>query len=109
MPFGLTGAPATFQRFMNDILRDYLDIFCVVYLDDILVYSKTRSEHIQHVRQILEKLREAGLFAKIQKCEFLVSETKFLGIIVGRDGIRMDPEKVRTIIDWETPSCLTDV
>ena len=109
MPFGLTGGPASFQRFMNDTLRDYLDIFCTAYLDDILIYSKTRSEHIQHVRMVLEKLREAGLYAKIQKCEFLVSETKFLGVIVGRDGIRMDPEKVETITDWKTPSCLTDV
>jgi hypothetical protein len=109
MPFGLTGAPATLQRFMNDTLRDYLDIFCTAYLDDILIYSKTRSEHIQHVRMVLEKLRGAGLYAKIQKCEFLVSETKFLGIIVGKDGIRMDPEKVKTLTNWKTPSCLTDV
>lgn len=109
MPFGLTGAPATFQRFMNDTLRDYLDVFCTAYLDDILIYSKTRSEHIQHVRKVLEKLREAGLYAKAQKCEFLVSETKFLGIIVGKNGIRMDPEKVKTITNWGTPSCLTDV
>lgn len=109
MPFGLTGAPATFQRFMNDILRDYLDIFCTVYLDDILIYSKTRSEHIRQVRMVLEKLREAGLYAKIQKCEFLVSETKFLGIIISKDGIRMDPEKIKTITEWKTPSCLTDI
>lgn len=109
MPFGLTGAPATFQRFMNDTLRDYLDVFCTAYLDDILIYSKTRSEHVTHVRKVLQKLREAGLFAKVQKCEFLVSETKFLGIIVGENGIQMDPEKVKTIAEWKTPSCLTDV
>jgi hypothetical protein len=94
MPFGLTGAPATFQRYINDTLRDYLDIFCTAYLDDILVYSQTRSEHTQHVRKVLQKLREAGLFAKLAKCEFAVHETKFLGLIVGRDGIKMDPEKV---------------
>jgi hypothetical protein len=109
MPFGLTGAPATFQRFMNDTLRDYLDIFYTVYLDDILIYSKTRKEHIEHVRLVLEKLRGASLFAKIQKCEFLVSEVKFLGIIVGRNGIRMDPDKIKTIVDWAKPSCVTDV
>lgn len=109
MPFGLTGAPASFQRFMNDTLRDYLDTFCTAYLDDILIYSKTREEHNHHVRLVLEKLRDAGLFAKLSKCEFAVPETKFLGIIVGRDGLRMDPDKVKTIIDWETPTCVTDV
>ena len=100
MPFGLTGAPATFQRFINDTLRDYLDVFCTAYLDDILIYSKTRTEHINHVRSVLQKLREAGLYAKIQKYEFIVPETKFLGIIIGRDSIRIDPDKVKTIVNW---------
>ncbi|KAK9652865.1 hypothetical protein HCH54_010281 [Aspergillus fumigatus] len=109
MPFGLTGAPATFQRFINDTLRDYLDVFCTAYLDDILIYSKTRTEHINHVRSVLQKLREAGLYAKIQKCEFIVPETKFLGIIIGQDSIRMDPDKVKTIVDWQVPTCVTDV
>jgi transposase InsO family protein len=109
MPFGLTGAPATFQRYINDTLREYLDVFCTAYLDDILIYSRTRSDHINHVRLVLGRLREAGLFAKIEKCEFLVHETKFLGIIVGRDGICMDPDKVKTIVEWQTPSCVTDV
>ncbi|KAG0158414.1 hypothetical protein PDIDSM_5928 [Penicillium digitatum] len=87
MPFGLTGAPASFQRFINDTLREYLDCFCTAYLDDILIYSRTRAEHIEHVRKVLQHLREAGLFAKLSKCEFCVSETKFLGIIIGEDGI----------------------
>ena len=109
MPFGMTGAPATFQRFINDVLREYLDVFCTAYLDDILVYSRTRSEHVQHLRKVLEALRDAGLYAKIEKCEFFVSETTFLGIIVGKDGIRMDPAKVKTVRDWGTPTCVTDV
>jgi len=109
MPFGLTGAPATFQRFINDTLRQYLDQFCSAYLDDILIYSKTREEHIEHVRKVLMQLRKAGLFAKISKCEFFVQKTKFLGLIIGRDGIQMDPEKVKTIKEWPIPSCLTDV
>lgn len=109
MPFGLTGAPATFQRFINDTLRPYLDIFCTAYLDDILIYSRTRSEHEQHLRLVLTALREAGLYAKIEKCEFFVEETTFLGLIVGANGIRMDPKKVETIVNWKTPSCLTDV
>ena len=76
MLFGMTGAPATFQRFINNSLRDYLDIFCTAYLDDILIYSKTRAEHIQHVCLVLERLRAAGLYAKLSKCEFAVPETK---------------------------------
>jgi hypothetical protein len=109
MPFGLTGAPATFQRFMNDSLKDYLDIFCTAYLDDILIYSKTRQEHVKHVCLVLDRLKEAGLYANIKKCEFFVSEVKFLGLIVGSEGIRMDPDKVKTITEWRSPTCLTDV
>lgn len=109
MPFGLTGAPATFQRFINDTLRDCLDLFCTVYLDDILIYSKTREEHVQHVRRVLERLNHANLYANAKKCEFFQPEVKFLGLIVGEDGIRMDPDKIATIIKWRKPECLTDV
>jgi hypothetical protein len=109
MPFGLSGAPATFQRFINDTLREYLDVFCTAYLDDILIYSRTRGEHENHLRLVLTALRGAGLYAKIQKCEFFKEETTFLGVIVGREGIRMDPKKIQTIQEWNTPSCLTDV
>jgi len=109
MPFGLTGAPATFQRFINDALREYLDQFCTAYLDDILIYSKTREEHVIHLRKVILQLQEVGLFAKILKCEFFKHETKFLGLIVGRDRFRMDPEKIKTITDWKQPQNLTDV
>ncbi|KAG7003723.1 Transposon Tf2-9 polyprotein [Fusarium oxysporum f. sp. conglutinans] len=109
MPFGLTGAPATFQRYINDALREHLDIFCTAYLDDILIYSRTREEHIEHLKLVLQRLRSAGLFANPSKCEFLVKETKFLGLIVGQEGIRMDPAKVETVKNWKTPTCLTDV
>ncbi|KAG0161666.1 hypothetical protein PDIDSM_5299, partial [Penicillium digitatum] len=102
-------SPASFQRFINDTLREYLDCFCTAYLDDILIYSRTRAEHIEHVRKVLQRPREAGLFAKLSKCEFCVSETKFLGTIIGEDGIRMDPDKIETIVNWKTPTCLTDV
>lgn len=77
MLFGLTSAPATFQRFINDALREYLDRFCSAYLDDILIYSKSKEEHLEHVRQVLERLRRAGLYAKLSKYEFFVEETKF--------------------------------
>lgn len=109
MPFGLTGAPATFQRFINNTLRQYLDQFCSAYLDDILIYSKTKEEHLEHVRKVLLQLREAGLFAKISKCEFFVRKTKFLGLIVGEDGIQMDPDKVKTVREWPIPTSVTDV
>jgi hypothetical protein len=88
MPFGLTGAPATWQRFMNDILRPYIDLFCQVYLDDILIYSKTRKEHEQHVRAILQVLRENQLYAKPSKCDFFKSEVTYLGFIVGAEGVK---------------------
>jgi hypothetical protein len=109
MPFGLTGAPATFQRFMNDTLREFLDVFCNAYMDDILVYSRTRTEHERHLRLILEKLREAGLHVKIEKCHFFQTEVKFLGLIVGTSGVRMDPEKIRTIVEWKQPRNVTDI
>jgi hypothetical protein len=109
MPFGLTGAPATFQRFMNENLKDYLDVFCTAYLDDILIYSKTRQEHVKHVNLVLDRLKSAGLYANIKKCEFFTSEVKFLGLIVGSEGIRMDPDKVKAITEWRSPTCLTDV
>lgn len=109
MPFGLTGAPATWQRFINDTLRDYLDRFCTAYLDDILIYSRTRSEHEEHLRLILARLEGAGLYARVEKCEFFVEETKFLGLIIGREGIRMDPKKVETVENWPIPKNVTDV
>jgi hypothetical protein len=99
MPFRLIGAPATFQRFINNALREYLDQFCSIYLDDILIYSKTKEEYTIYVRQVLERLRKAGLFVKLSKYEFFVTETKFLGLIISRDGFKMDPEKVKTILE----------
>ena len=97
MPFGLTRAPSTFQRFINNTLREYLDLFCSAYLDDILIYSQTEEEHLAHVTAVLKKLQKVGLYAKLSKCEFSKLETKFLGLIVGRDSIRMDLEKITAI------------
>src|SRR6201992_1758150 len=101
MLFGLTNAPATAQRFMNDVLREYLDQFCVVYIDDILIYTRNREEHIEQVKKVLLKLEEAGLFIKPEKCEFFVNKNSFLGFIISEDGIEMDPEKVNAILNWE--------
>ena len=103
MPFGLTNAPAIFQHMMNDIFRSYLDRFVVCYLDDLLIYSANQSEHQEHVRLVLEKLREVGLYAKLEKCKFNVSQVEFLGYIVTEKGVRMDPEKVKAVLNWATP------
>jgi hypothetical protein len=109
MLFRLIGAPATFQRFINNALREYLDQFCSAYLDNILIYSKTKEEYTIYVRQVLERLRKASLFIKLSKYEFFVTETKFLGLIVSQDGFKIDPEKVKTILEWKTPRSATNI
>ena len=109
LPFGLTNGPANYQHYMNDVLFECLNRFCQAYLDDILIYSKTRKEHVQHVRQVLSKLRGAGLQVDIEKCEFHVQETAFLGVLLSVDGIRMNPEKVQVVIDWARPNNLKQV
>lgn len=103
MPFGLTNAPSTWQHFMNDVLFDLLDDCVVVYLDDILIYSENPDEHDAQVRKVLDRLRVAGLQVDIDKCEFGVEETEFLGLRVGVNGIRMCPERVEAIRAWEAP------
>jgi transposase InsO family protein len=109
LPFGLTNGPATYQRYMNDILFNYLDEFCTVYLDDILIYSDNELDHEGHVKLVLQRLRDAGLQADIKKCEFSVKRTKYLGFIVSTDGIEVDPEKVEVIHNWKTPRSVRGV
>lgn len=109
MPFGLHGAPAKFQGYINKTLQDYLDIFCSAYMDDILIYSDTLKEHKEHVRLVLDRLDEAGLQIDITKCEFHKEEVKYLGLIVGRYGVRMDPAKVSAIQSWPRPQNKKDV
>ncbi|KAL0285953.1 UNVERIFIED_CONTAM: RNA-directed DNA polymerase [Sesamum angustifolium] len=104
MPFGLTNAPATFSTLMNQVLHGFLDEFVVVYLDDIVVYSGTLAEHVEHLRQVLTRLREHELYAKVSKCSFAQESISFLGHIVERGRIRMDPKKVQAIEEWRPPS-----
>ncbi|XP_041810033.1 uncharacterized protein lrfn4b [Chelmon rostratus] len=104
MPFGLTNAPAVFQSLVNDVLRDMLNRFVFVYLDDILIFSKNENEHVQHVRQVLQRLLENQLFVKAEKCEFHQQSVSFLGFIVSPGSIQMDPAKVSAVVEWATPS-----
>jgi len=97
LPFGLTNGPASFQQYINDILWDHLNIFCQAYLDDILIYNKTKGEHRGHIRLVLDKLKRAGLQIDIHKCEFDIKETIFLEIIISGDRLRMDLAKVEII------------
>ncbi len=109
LPFGLCNGPATFQRYMNDVLIDYLDEFCIAYLDDILIYSEDPLEHLEHVHKVLTRLREAGLQADIQKSEFSVERTKYLGYILTTKGLEIDPEKVEPLRNWIRPNTVTGV
>ena len=109
MPFGLSNAPAAFQHFMNDVLGDLLDVCTVVYLNDILIYSDNLTEHQQHVREVLTRLRKHGLFAKAEKCEFHVETTEFLGYILMLNGLQMGQDKVQTIQDWPEPQKVHDI
>ncbi|SAL96256.1 hypothetical protein [Absidia glauca] len=109
MPFGLTNAPASFQALINNVLREFLDICVVVYLDDILVFSTNQEDHDHHVKRVLKCLRDAGLYIKAEKCEFDKSEVEFLGFRIGAAGVSMDPAKVKTITDWPPPKTVHDV
>ncbi|MBW0557784.1 hypothetical protein O181_097499 [Austropuccinia psidii MF-1] len=103
MPFGLTNCPASFQNLVNDIFQDLLDIYVVVYLDDIMVFSKSEEEHFTHVSTVLSRLRANNLFAMASKCLFHVSSIEYLGYIVSSEGLKMDQEKVQKILNWPLP------
>ena len=97
MPFGLINAPATFQAYINETLSEYLDRFCSAFLDNTIVYPQTLEEYIVHVRQVLQQLSDAGLHLNSKKCEFHQTKTSYLGLIIGRNVVRMQPEKVQAI------------
>jgi hypothetical protein len=109
MPFGLTNALGTFQNSINDVLAPYLDCFCTAYLDDTSIYSDNFKEHQQYVRLVLDTFAKAGLHLKPKKCEFHQQEVKYLGLIISMEGIKMDPEKMCAVLDWEPPSNLKDI
>ncbi|WZZ63529.1 hypothetical protein YC2023_074899 [Brassica napus] len=109
MPFGLTNAPAAFMRLMNEVFHDYLDMFVIIFIDDILVYSRSKEEHKEHLRLVMDRLRNQKLFAKFSKCLFWKREIGFLGHIVSGEGVAADLEKVQAIREWPRPTTVTEV
>jgi hypothetical protein len=104
MSFGLTNAPAYFMYLMNSVFMNELDKFVVVFIDDILIYSKNEAEHAKHLRIVLQRFRDHKLYAKFSKCEFWLDSVKFLGHTISKDGISVDPRKVQEVMDWKPPS-----
>src|ERR1700721_1888251 len=109
LPFGLCNAPATFQKLMHDIFWEVLDKFVIIYLDDIIVYSKTREEHLRHLKIVLNLIKTHKLYVNPKKCEFFVQEIEFLGHIISTNGISMDTRKIKAIVDWPVPQNRHDV
>src|ERR671927_368527 len=109
MSFGLTNAPAYFTYLMNLVFMEHLDKFVVVFIDDILVFSKTKEEHAEHLRLVLQKLREHKLYAKKSKCEFWLEEVCFLGHVVSNGEIAVDPGKVKDVLNWKPPTDVSEI
>jgi hypothetical protein len=109
MSFGLTNAPAYFMNLMNKVFMEYLDRFVVVFINDILIYSRNESDHEQHLRLVLQKLRDNQLYAKYSKCEFWIGEVPFLGHIISNRGISVDPAKVKEIVAWSIPTTVAEI
>ncbi|GAU38281.1 hypothetical protein TSUD_119620 [Trifolium subterraneum] len=109
MPFGVSNAPGVFMEYMNRIFHPYLDKFVVVFIDDILVYSKSEKEHAEHLRIVLQTLKDKKLYAKLSKCEFWLKEVSFLGHVISNKGIAVDPSKVSAVLQWEAPKSVTEV
>ena len=107
--FGLTNAPAYFMNMMNKVFMEELDKFVVVFIDDILIYSRTAEEHAGHLRIVLEKLRQNQSYAKFSKCEFWLEKVAFLGHVLTTEGVVVDPAKIEAVIEWQQPKNVTDI
>ncbi|GJW94507.1 putative reverse transcriptase domain-containing protein [Tanacetum coccineum] len=109
MPFGLMNAPAVFMDLMNHVCKPFLDKFMIVFIDDILIYSKNKKEHEEHLKAVLELLKKEKLYAKFSKCEFWIPKVQFLGHVIDSQGIHVDPAKIESIKDWESPKTPTEI
>ncbi|KAL0561191.1 hypothetical protein IC582_001612 [Cucumis melo] len=109
MSFGLTNAPAVFMDLMNRVFKDFLDSFVIVFIDDILIYSKTEAEHEEHLHQVLKTLRANRLYAKFSKCEFWLKKVSFLGHVVSSEGVSVDPAKIEAVTNWPRPSTVSEI
>ena len=109
MPFRVTNAPAAFIDLMNRVFKPYLDEFVVVFIDDILIYSRSKAEHEEHLRLTLQTLRDRKLYAKFNKCEFWLSTVSFLGHVIDEEGILVDPSKIEAVVNWLRPTNVSEV
>nr|GFA97330.1 putative reverse transcriptase domain-containing protein [Tanacetum cinerariifolium] len=109
MPFGLTNAPTVFMDLMNRVCKPYMDKFMIAFIDDILIYSKDKKEHEEHLRQILELLKKEELYAKFSKYEFWILKVQFLGHVIDKQGIHVDPVKIESVKDWASPKSPTEI
>ena len=109
MSFGLTNASVAFMDLMDHVFRPFLDRFVIFFIDDILVYSRSEEEHAMHVRLVFQTLREHQLHAKFSKCEFWLDQVAFLGHVVSKDGIQVDPKKIEAILEWPRPTTVIEV
>jgi len=109
MSFGLTNAPATFMHLMNSVFQPYLGSCIIMFIDDILVYSRSREDHEQHLRNVLQTLREKKLYAQFSKCEFRLDLVAFLVLVVPSEAIKVDPKKIKVVQSWPRPSSATQI
>jgi len=109
MPFGLGNAPGAFPRWINEVLMEHIDMCCIVYLDDVLIYSNTLQQHQIDVNNILEAIRKSGMKVKPSKCGFQQSKTEYFGFIIGQEGVKTDPVKTQAIWDWTTPKKIKEI